>query len=630
MTNVQETPSPSSSPKTVAIVTGSTANPFLANNVQSVNRLDVPGGVVVKHIVVADGREYASKTKEIICRFPSECPNIKRSLVVLPDNTGGTGYLCHRIIAASAFIVNADYMCVLDEDNEVEPCHVICHLNAIGPHGWSFTLRKIIDHASTVLCLDTCESMGNIRPTCLASHDRLIDTNCYMFSVDLARQLAPLWMVKARDPNALEADRRICQTLLTHQPAGGSTREFSVRYRTDVRQGGGGSVSADFFRRGNTKVPPWHASNRDVYLFHFDHVQTTEIVSSSVKNPLDEWCPTMFEDVRQVNWINGFECLHALPYDAVCLVTLCHPSTVPLDLLRKLKQETHTDLRVILITSEGPNLRHKDQWQTAWLRDHADVVLTYAKPLLDDPGIKTVFLPHNARFLSKERIASVLRDNNGPNTGTASMVLENRDTRGTYEVAGAPARSLDFMRAKVATEFGPTLTVVGAGWRSFCDSERAAGRVPPMLGYDVPRMIDPMKPMDTYQDHDFAIIIENCGGPGAKGYVSEKFGDALIAGAIPVYWGENVDDETAPLLARGRGVWWIDIRDALSNGVADVDGVDACDGLGAHLSRFLLNVPRQEIIRMKEEVVRRREEYLLGVGTLAVAKAINQALYIVD
>ena len=617
---------PVTGPVTISIITGSTGNALLSKNLESVNALDVPEGVRVTHAIVVDGPQYEAATRALVAANPP-AGRIQRQVIVLPENTGGDGYLCHRIIAAMSFLTNSTYMCVLDEDNEVEPCHVISHLNAIGPFRWSFTLRSIIDGDSVVQCEDTCESMGNIRPTVLSPADRLIDTNCYMFRADLARELAPLWMVRARQPNAMEADRRICQTLLTHEPKGGSTRAFTVRYRAAVRQGSGGSVSLDFFERGNARSLPWSPERRDVYLFHFDVEQTERVLGKEAKDPLGEWCMTMYDDLGQdINWINGYACLHALPYDAICFVAMCHPSTVPLARLRGLRNETHPDLKVILATLEGPNIRHRAQWSSAWLRTHADVVMTYSRPILEDEHIRTVFWPHNARFLSAAHLQQgILRENRGPGTGTVAMVLENRDTRGEYEVGGETAWSLDYMRREMARGFGPALTVVGRGWSAFCDEERDQGRPVPTMGYDMPRHMDPKTPVDTYQDHDVALIVENCGGPGAAGYVSEKVGDALIAGAIPLYWGENVPPGS--LLDQGRGVWWIDLRDVL--GGADQPAADE-QPLGARIRAFLEARSPDEIQTMKDEVKRRREAYLLGVGTRAFATGLLEAISLVD
>ena len=610
-------------PKSIAIITGTTGNALLARAIKSVNGLNIPDGVTITHLVVADGTQFVDNVTKLVEADPAVNPRLSRHVIALPENTGGDGYLCHRIIAGMSFLTNADYISVLDEDNELDPCHVIAHLNAIGPHRWSFTLRSIIDIDSNVLCNDTCESMGNIRPTCISPVDRLIDTNCYMIRTDLARELAPLWMVKARETGKLEADRQICHTLLQHEPKGGSTREFTVRYRVAVRQGTtetAGSVTADFFKRGNASMPPWVSDHTDVYVFHFDADQTKRVLEPGQKDPLAEWCMTIFDNVEDVNFMNGYDCLQYLPTDAVCLVNMCHPASLPLDYLKQLKETTHPDIKVILATLEGPNLRHQNQWQASFIKRYVDVLMTFSRPFLNDDSIRTVYLPHNARFVSAATLPSVLKENRGPGTGTIAMVLENRETSGTYNVHDKKeAVSLDHRRREFATGIGPSLTVVGGGWKSFCVAERDAGRPVPTLGYDIPRHRDDKTPIDTYVEHDFALVIENCGGEGAMGYVSEKFGDALIAGCIPVYWGETIDP-VGPYadMLKGKGVWWLDARSCL-------DG-DASVPLGTKLRSFLDTVSAADIQRMKQEVVKHREAYLLGVGAGAYATGLARAL----
>lgn len=615
--------------KTIAIITGSVGSPLLARAIDSVNSLDIPDGVNVSHLVVADGSEFVDNVSNITALHPSRNPKLTRHVIALPENTGGDGYLCHRIIAGMSFLTNADYITVLDEDNELDPCHIIAHLNAIGPHRWSFTLRYILDAQSNVVCNDTCESLGNIRPTCISPADRLIDTNCFMIRSDLARELAPLWMVKARETGKLEADRQICHTLLQHEPKGGSTREFTVGYRAEVRQttgGTGGSVTTEFFKLGNASVSPWDPESTDVYVFHFDATQTKNVLESGQKNPLAEWCMTIFDSVDGVNLIDGYECLRYLPTDAVCLVNMCHPASLPLDYLRQLKETTHTDLKVILATLEGPNLRHQNQWQASFIKRFADVLLTFSRPFLNDDSIRTVYWPHNARFLSTETLPRVLRENRGPGTGTVAMVLENRETSGTYTVHDdVCARSLDHLRREFATGIGPSLTVVGGGWKAFCDAERDAMRPVPLLGYDIPRHRDDKTPIDTYVEHDFALIVENCGGDGAVGYVSEKFGDALIAGAIPVYWGENIDPVGAyETMMKGKNVWWLDARACL-----DDQGTGSTGPLGEKLRAYLDTFSADDISNMKNAVLQHREAYLLGVGSGAYASSVASALEIV-
>ena len=98
----------------IAVVTPTTGNPYLAKAILSV-RLQT---VEVDHYVFVDGREYWAKAYEITRQFP----HLK--VYQLPENTGRNGFNGHRIYAASSFLVNADYVFFLDEDNYYDSTHI--------------------------------------------------------------------------------------------------------------------------------------------------------------------------------------------------------------------------------------------------------------------------------------------------------------------------------------------------------------------------------------------------------------------------------------------------------------------------------------------------------------------------
>lgn len=622
--------------ESIAILTATTGDPLLERNIRAVNALRPVDGVAIHHWIVVDGDDFDVRTREIVASVDTPS-HITRHVLTLPENTGGDGYLCHRVIAGASFLLNATHLTVLDQDNEVTPAHLealVAAMRDVPGARWAYTLRSIIDHESNVQCHDTCESVGAIKPTCIHPADRLIDTNCYLWSMDLARQLAPLWMVKAREEGQMEADRVVCRTLLLHEPKGGCTRDFTVRYRAGVRQDDDsvrGSVSIEFFRRGILSSPVWDPTKKDVYLFHFDKDHTQKLMKRELKFPLDEWCTTITEDLeKQVNLIDGYKCLDLLPHNAICLVNLCHPATSCLMRLKALKESTHPNIKRVVYMAEGPNMRHQTQWSKEFLDGHANVVLTYTDATLSPEYVKgarftTSRCPHNARFVNKEHVRDprIFRTNAGPGSGTAAMVLENRQGKGEYTIDGVRYTCVDKLRGDLATGWGPSLTVVGKGWTAFCEAERTAGRPVPTLGYDIPRHTDRKTSLDTYESHDFAIIAENCGGPGAKGYVSEKLGDALLSGCVPVYWAENVPDSETYLL-EGEGTWWVDARRCLpwaaGKGIADKP-------LGEKLRLFLeLEYGPEKLQEMKERVREHRETYLFQRGSKAYSDAVVAVL----
>jgi len=620
--------------ESIAILTATTGHALLERNVRSVNALTPVEGVAINHWIVVDGEEFRDAAERVLGACGDPPAHISRHVLVLPQNTGGDGYLCHRIIAGMSFLLNESHLSVLDEDNEVEPNHIEALVSAIravpGGARWAYTLRAIIDADSNLQCRDTCESVGAIKPTCLHPSDRLIDTNCYLWSMDLARQLAPLWMVKAREEGAMEADRVVARTLLLHEPKGGCTRDFTVRYRAGVRGGDDGSVTIDFFRRGVLSSREWDPAKKDVYLFHFDRERTDSIMKRTLKFPLDEWCTTIIEDLeKECNVLNGYECLACLPYNATCLVNLCHPSTSPLMLLKELKDATHSEMKRVVYAAEGPNMRHQTQWSKEFLNGHVDVLLTYTDATLDpayteDATFTTSYCPHNARFVNKDHVRDprIFRKNLGRGSGSAAMVLENRKGKGEYELDGVKYTCIDKIRSDLATGFGASLTVVGKGWTPFCEDQETAGVPAPTLGYDMPRHTDRKTPLDTLEVHDFAVIAENCGGPGAKGYISEKVGDALLAGAVPVYWGENVNDRES-FMKQGEGVWWIDARKCLpwaaGKGLGDKP-------LGEKLRLYLEVVHVPKLDEMKKAVLEHREEYLFQRGSKAYAQHVMKVV----
>ena len=58
----------------------------------------------------------------------------------------GKGWYGHRVFAACSFLVNADIIVYLDEDNWFEPCHVKKLVDKINEgNDWAYSLRKIYD-----------------------------------------------------------------------------------------------------------------------------------------------------------------------------------------------------------------------------------------------------------------------------------------------------------------------------------------------------------------------------------------------------------------------------------------------------------------------------------------------------
>jgi glycosyltransferase involved in cell wall biosynthesis len=570
----------------IAVITGTTGARTLRDTILSVHNQTVP----VHHWIIVDGIQYESSVRKTLEKLPK---NDNRHVLVLPENTGGSGYLCHRINGALPWLVNTDYVCFLDEDNMFMPTHIEHMMRALrdAPGArWAHAFRNIIDDDDTIVCPDSCESLGGLSHTVLDRNDRLIDTNCYVLERELAVQISPLWNVKARQQGRLEADRHVCQILLRQEPIYGVSHAYSVLYRVSGRSD---SVNAEFFKQGNAflgrGVGGYDATKPTMYLFHFDRHRTAEYCHGEFeKDPLSEWCPGMWHGLcSKYNIVDGFACLEYLPRNAWCLVAMCSPDTLPLDVFA-----SRPDLTKILYTAEGPNIRHAAQWDISFLKKHFDIVLTHWQPLLDSLEIKTVFCPHNARFLEFPRHSSLCRTNTGSNKKSVVMVLERRDLLGTYDINGVTLKCLDCLREQYVTGLSD-ITVYGDGWTSYCETHPHV-----TLGYSMPRHMDTNTPIDHYQHHDFALIVENC---DAEGYVSEKFGDALLAGAIPLYYGNPSDLVPLPDGA------YIDIRKFTN---------------GHELQNHLESLTDDDITRMKLAVSSVRQEYLQKRGRETIARAV--------
>jgi len=603
-----------------SIVSSFTNNAAQAANIQSVNALVVPSGVILKHVIFVDGPQFKDHVDEVLARNPAP-DRVERHVIHLPFNTGGSrdgkpGYLCHLINAASSFLVDTDWISFLDEDNYVTENHLELVAKSITQNPkakWGFTLRTVFNDEEALQ--DVVESMGNIRNTVCAPGDFLVDTNCFYIQKDLAQLISQLWAVKARQRGEMEADRKIARVLMKEFPNCASTRDHTVMYRLGNRDD---SVQMSFFKT-NT-VQPWKKENKDVYVFFFDNVRTQKVLDPGVeKNPLSEWCMTMLDEFHGhgFNLINGYNSFanSALPADALCFIVMCHPQNIPLEQLKSLKETTHKDLTRVLYTVEGPNFRHRAQWSKSFLLQYFDKIMTCANMVLDDDDLSAVYCPHNARFLKN---SETFVENKGGNHGSIAMVLEPRPNKMPYTIDGFDdaLNCLDGYRIEAAKGL-PELTVYGNGWSKLIEQFKEDGIVPPHLGHDKGKYHDDQNVVDIYKKYDFVLIFENT---DASGYVSEKFLDAMIAGAIPIYYGKSLSKNDYDIL-EGKGTWWIDIQDIIVWGEREYQGLALGELIRLYMDSNGLRVPTM-ISLMKKRVSDAREKVVLSRGARAVASCL--------
>jgi glycosyltransferase involved in cell wall biosynthesis len=97
------------------------------------------------HYIFIDGGGHEDMVRKRLFKT-SATPKTKT--IVLEENIG-KGWYGHRVYAACSFLVNADIICYLDEDNWIEPNHVEKLVERIKRGvDWAYSLRKIHDKES--------------------------------------------------------------------------------------------------------------------------------------------------------------------------------------------------------------------------------------------------------------------------------------------------------------------------------------------------------------------------------------------------------------------------------------------------------------------------------------------------
>lgn len=189
------------------VITPTTGIPELADAIRSVAAQTRP----VEHWVVVDGLEHTDKVLEL-CR----ANDYGQKLIVLPENTGrptqhwsegGRQYNGHRIYGAMSYLINHDYVMLLDEDNWYEPNHcetLLTNMEALGVD-WAYSLRKIVSWDGKFQFNDDCDSLG-VYPN--RARTSFVDMNCYCFRSELFLVLAPSFY------DELKCDKRVYQAAM--------------------------------------------------------------------------------------------------------------------------------------------------------------------------------------------------------------------------------------------------------------------------------------------------------------------------------------------------------------------------------------------------------------------------------
>ena len=199
-----------------------------------------------KVLIVVDGPEFSGPVDKIIEQIYGRHDQGIRSgidQVVWPWNTGSNGWYGHRIYAAASFLVNADWVFYLDQDNWFDPDHVQTQIESCRLQGyaWGHSLRKIYDSAGQYLMNDDCESLGKY-PTYLDPASHLVDTSAFCIRREVAVKCGAAWY------GQWGADRQFLHNLNHFYPNWGGTGKYTLNYRL---AGNAGSVTREFFETGN-------------------------------------------------------------------------------------------------------------------------------------------------------------------------------------------------------------------------------------------------------------------------------------------------------------------------------------------------------------------------------------------
>lgn len=183
------------------IITPTTGHPFLRDAMLSVK------GQRCKHLIVVDGRKHLPATLDIM----EQVSNPNADILVLPENTGFDGFICHRIYASVPMLVNTEFYAHLDEDNLILPDFIETMESEIKDSLVLTCRRKVVRQDLSLIGTDNSESIG------INKHGYpLYDTNTYLIRQDSAYRIAPhIYGKWNTDRNLTEAVLKVARHITT-------------------------------------------------------------------------------------------------------------------------------------------------------------------------------------------------------------------------------------------------------------------------------------------------------------------------------------------------------------------------------------------------------------------------------
>jgi len=532
------------------IITPTTGNSKLSKLIQSINN-QIDNNTIpkkIEHVIVIDGPTFNENTQQILNDNPST--NHERFVVQLPFNTGkdGGNYLGHKIYASFGQLVRGDWVILADDDNWYEPNHFNSLIETIDEYNqeynrksfykkqmeWLYCLRKIENDREGYVCEDNCESLGYLNPVFYNSNERLIDTNCYCIRSDVMIACSYIWN-RVGTNNNTDPDRIFCKKLMKEYPNFVCTQQYTLNYHTGNRDD---SVKSELFVKGNDIIikrfgsVPWQRPI--LYIAHFDSIHTLMILNrvyGGNKNPLpcityNQWNLNFFDKLSEkFLLISAYTPSEFVPSGSKLLLNFCSPSDLPITLLNR------NDIEKIVYTYESPNIRHKEQWDLAYLLPTFNKILTYWKPMLDISNLvdnRITYLPFIGRFdmTNPNDLVCIQKNNNCDKK--VCIILENREINGKYKINEIDLCAQDYLRYEYASALGKRIYCYGSTWEPMQN----------IINYRpaLNRQLDKERVIDFMSEYTFCLIIENC---NADGYISEKLYDALTVGCIPLYYGNK-------------------------------------------------------------------------------------------
>jgi hypothetical protein len=275
-----------------------------------------------------------------------------------------------------------------------------------------------------------------------------------------------------------------------------------------------------------------------IYVFHFDADKTRALFELYINKPdkchaFAEWQMTQFDALaRRFQLLDGYASEATIPPGAHVFINWADPFChLPWNTLKRSDIHKHT------LLVESPNIRHTRQWSNDLLH-YFTTVFTFWADMLDEKRLPMCkFARMNCHWLdfdNKHHMAQLV--DNRVDDRSVAMILENRPLAGTFVVRDKVLHCQDNLREWYVKDLR-NATVHGRGW----DASKLGPGV--TISHNLGRQNDRHSTIDILCKHTFGLVVENV---DADGYVSEKLYDCLIAGCIPIYYGNNNDQVGIP------------------------------------------------------------------------------------